>query len=71
MKRVGPYKAIAALLLVLFFIVFWRRFLTLWGMPHGLVFGWAPALIAASIAALLWPLLAALVLVVGFVAMCA
>lgn len=45
---------------VLTFIIVWIYALMSWGFLLGLVFGWIPALIAAFIAAVLWPVVAVL-----------
>lgn len=41
----------------LIFVGVWIYALTEWGFLFGLIFGWIPAIIAAFIGGLIWPLL--------------
>ena len=43
---------------VLVFVGVWIYAMSEWGFLLGIVFGWIPAIIAAFIAGLLWPLVA-------------
>jgi hypothetical protein len=48
---------------VIFFIGLWIYAFSEWGFLIGLAIGWLPALIGALIAAYLWPLIVALVII--------
>lgn len=55
---------------LLVFAGVWIYAIAQWGFLLGIMFGWIPAIIAAFIAGLLWPLLALIILfVVGYILM--
>ena len=66
MKNMLWYKVPAGITFVLVLIATELYAFASWGFLLGIVFGWIPSLVAATIAAFIWPLLA-LVLVVFLV----
>jgi hypothetical protein len=54
----GWYSIGATLVGVLTFLGVWVYAIATWGFLLGVGFGWIPAIIAAIVAGLLWPLLA-------------
>jgi hypothetical protein len=44
----------------------WIYAIASWGLLFGLMFGWIPAMIAAGISGVLWPLIVIAVLFVGY-----
>ena len=58
----GNYWGWAFLTGILVFIGVWIYAISQWGFLLGIMFGWIPAIIAAFVAGLLWPLLALIVI---------
>jgi hypothetical protein len=57
-KSEGSYWVWAFLTGIIVFISVWIYAMSEWGFLLGIVFGWFPAIIAAFIAGILWPLIA-------------
>ena len=64
-KSESNYWAWAFLTGVLVFVGVWIYAMAEWGLLLGIMFGWIPAIIAAFVGGLLWPLIA--IVILGFI----
>lgn len=56
------YGAWAVIVGIIVFVGVWIYAISQWGFLLGIMFGWIPAMIAAFITGLLWPLLALIII---------